>query len=138
MYILDLSDILFFVKSIKQPSDNFNILHYVSFSHGNTRCSSNNKLCDVYTPNNTICSSQFVRFPRLWNSLPPIDIFINQTMLSKLSFTITYGIILILTLISLIPVHFIIFALAPAVISKPTIATNFNITQLHSRLVQID
>ena len=72
----------------------------------------------TFTPHTTQYAAHtvyFVRFPRLWNSLPPIDIFINYAMLSNLSFTITYGIILILTSISLIPVHFIIFALAPAV-----------------------
>ena len=37
MYLLDLSDVLFFIKSIKLPSDNFNILciHFVSFSSSN-------------------------------------------------------------------------------------------------------
>ena len=44
MYLLDLSDVLFFIKSIKLPYDNFNILHFVSFSSSNTRSSSHNKL----------------------------------------------------------------------------------------------
>ena len=39
MNMLDLS-LLFIVKSINQPSDNFNILHYVSFSRENARSSS--------------------------------------------------------------------------------------------------
>ena len=77
MYLLDLSDVLFFIKSIKLPSDNFNILHFVSFSSSNTRPSSHNKLNHNYSRTNKIRNSYFVRLPRLWNSLPPIDL--NQS-----------------------------------------------------------
>ena len=39
MYQFDYYDILFFVKHIKHPTDSFNILNYVSFSHSSTRSS---------------------------------------------------------------------------------------------------
>ena len=33
MYIYEIADILFFIKSIKHPSDKFDILNYVSFTN---------------------------------------------------------------------------------------------------------
>jgi len=49
IYMLDFSDLLFFAKFIKQPSDNFSILQ-ISFICSNTRSSSNNKLRHIYSP----------------------------------------------------------------------------------------
>ena len=37
MYIYDLNDIMFFINSVKSPSDRFNILDYVEFTSGTTR-----------------------------------------------------------------------------------------------------
>ena len=88
MYLLDLSDVLFFIKSIKLPSDNFNILHFVSFSSSNTRSSSHNKLNHKYSRSNKIRNSYFVRLPRLWNSLPPIDL--NQSFSSIKTYIYNY------------------------------------------------
>ena len=39
MYIYEISDILFFIKLLKTPTDKFNILNYVSFNTGSTRSS---------------------------------------------------------------------------------------------------
>jgi len=86
MYMIDFSDLMFFVKSIKQPSDNFSILHHVSFGCSNTRSSS--KLSHIYSPNNTINSSYFVKHPRLWNSLPSIDF--NQSFNTTKTFIYNY------------------------------------------------
>ena len=36
MYIYDLTDIIFFIKSIKFPSEKFNILDYVEFGSGHS------------------------------------------------------------------------------------------------------
>ena len=88
MYLLDLSDVLFFIKSIKLPSDNFNILHFVSFSSSNTRSSSHNKLNHHYSRTNKIRNSYFVRLPRLWNSLPPVDL--NQSFSSIKTYIYNY------------------------------------------------
>ena len=107
MYLLDLSDVLFFIKSIKLPSDNFNILHFVSFSSSNTRSSSHNKLNHKYSRSNKIRYSYFVRLPRLWNSLPPIDL--NQSFSSIKTYI--YRNILKLILTSSILAHFTIHVL---------------------------
>jgi len=37
MYAYEIADILFFIKSLKQPSDKFNVLNYIDFTTGTTR-----------------------------------------------------------------------------------------------------
>ena len=37
MYLFELADIMFFIKSVKYPSDKFNILDYVEFNTSSTR-----------------------------------------------------------------------------------------------------
>ena len=44
MYYYELQDVMFLVKSLKSPADNFNIHRYVTFARGNTRSASNQKL----------------------------------------------------------------------------------------------
>ena len=44
MYWLELVDIMFLVKSIKEPDNAFNILEFISFSTSNTCSGTNNKL----------------------------------------------------------------------------------------------
>lgn len=81
MYNLELNDISFFLRCLKDPPLNFNILDYVKFSSGNTRSTSFNKLCHQYTKNNTIRFSYFYRLPGLWNRLPPLDLNLSLTTL---------------------------------------------------------
>ena len=74
MYIFEISDMLFFIKNLKNPMNNFKINTYISFSAGNTRsygvklrwlqCIFTNKKCHFY----------FNRIGHLWNSLPIIDL----------------------------------------------------------------
>ena len=71
--VMELNDILFFLKSLRSPTSAFDILDYVSFCSSNTRSSSSHKL------NHSRCSSTlsshfyFKRLPRLWNCLPVFD-----------------------------------------------------------------
>ncbi len=44
MYYLQLLDLLFFVKCLKNPSDSYNVFNHVTFHSGSTRSSSNRKL----------------------------------------------------------------------------------------------
>ena len=74
MYILDLYDLLFFIKALKQPQDHFNIHHHVSFSTNSTRSASTNKLNHIHTNNNYSRNFYFSRLPRIWNKLPFIDL----------------------------------------------------------------
>ena len=75
MMILEINDILFFIKSLKEPSEYFDISRYVSFSSGPTRLSSHLKLRHASAAtNNSSRNFYFNRLPRLWNSLPLLDI----------------------------------------------------------------
>jgi len=73
MYVYEIADILFFIKSLKQPSDKFNVLNHVDFTTGTTR-SSGIKLYPKTASTNYIMNSYFYHLPRLWNSLPIIDL----------------------------------------------------------------
>ena len=85
MMELELADIIFFVKSIKAPSDHFNIFDFVQFSSLHTRSSSNLKLKHSLSSNKFERNSYFNRIPRLWNSLPSVDINLPlSTIKSKL------------------------------------------------------
>ena len=75
MMILEINDVLFFVKSLKEPTDHFDISRFVTFCSGCTRLASNLKLKhSLVTTNNSTRNFYFNRLPRLWNSLPLIDI----------------------------------------------------------------
>ena len=75
MYIYDLSDILFFfIKSVKFPSETFKFVEFIS---GPTR-SAGYKLRHMIAFKNSVMNSYFYRIPRLWNSLPLLDL--SQTL----------------------------------------------------------
>lgn len=73
MMLYELNDIMFFIKNVKEPSDSFDILKYVTFNSSTTR-SSKHKLAH----SRSCCNSQrhfyFTRLIRLWNTLPIIDL----------------------------------------------------------------
>ena len=62
MYWLEIQDIMFLVKCLKEPSDNFNIFSYVSFSSGTTRSAASRKLIHKFTK---FCSSRHFYFSRI-------------------------------------------------------------------------
>ena len=70
----ELQDILFLVKCLKHPPDNFNILDYISFTTTTTRSSSRNNLAVKYRRTNAGRHFYFNRIVRLWNSLPQINL----------------------------------------------------------------
>ena len=74
MYLFELQDILFTVKSLKYPTKGFNILRYISFSSSYTRSSSSLKRKHPSHSNNSIRHLFFHRLPRLWNAIPIIDL----------------------------------------------------------------
>ena len=75
--IYELNDLCFFVKSIKQPATSFDIRNYVTFSCNNTRSGTHLKLVQPLVLNNRHRHFYiyFNRIARLWNSLPPLDIY---------------------------------------------------------------
>ena len=73
MYIYDLADIMFFIKSMKLLSEKFNIFDHVKFTSGPTR-SAGLKLRHNIASTNSVMNSYFYRIPRLWNSIPITDL----------------------------------------------------------------
>ena len=73
MYLFELSDITFFIKSVKYPSDKFNNLDYAEFNTSSTR-SAKQKLRHKKANINLIMNPYFYSLPRLWNSLHILDL----------------------------------------------------------------
>ena len=74
--MLELSDLCFFVKSLKlheSPNQSFNIFDHVFFSHNNTRSGTFNKLVQPPIKHNRDKQFYFKRLPHLWNALPPMS-----------------------------------------------------------------
>ena len=92
MMFFELNDIIFFIRSIKNPTSSFNIKDYITVSTSNTRSSCALKLKHSYHPTNHTSHFYFNRIPRLWNSLPIIDISksINSIKLHLKHFLLQY------------------------------------------------
>ena len=74
MMEFEIADVLFFVKSLKFPSHHFNVQDFVEFCYAPTRSSTNYKLRHSLRKSNVQSNHYFNRIPRLWNSLPPLDL----------------------------------------------------------------
>ena len=81
--IFELNDIMFFIRSIKNPTASFNVLDYVSFCSSSTRSSSHRKLIQQRARSNKHRHHYFLRLPRLWNALPPFDLSLSISSLSS-------------------------------------------------------
>ena len=71
---LELQDIIFFLKCLRSPPDNFCILDYVSFSTTNTRSSIKRKLVFHYKRTSVGRHYYFHHLVRLWNALPEVNL----------------------------------------------------------------
>ena len=74
MYIFELADIMFFIKSLKIPTSNCNIVDYVTFSSSTTNSSYGSKLIHKFLSTNKVRSFYFNRLTWLWNALPVINL----------------------------------------------------------------
>ena len=81
MYWLELQDILYLFRCFKDPSDNFFIQNLVSIVHLNTRSTARNKLRIKLSKTSHSQHVYFNRVPRLWNSLPPLDLALSYNTL---------------------------------------------------------
>ena len=73
MMVYEVNDLSFCLKSLQSPSLSFNILDYISFSSSSTR-SFGKKLRHHFPHTNKSRHFYFSRLPRLWNSLPFVDL----------------------------------------------------------------
>ena len=74
MMVFEMMDIQFFVSCLKHPSSHFNILQYVTFTTSSTRSSGCGKLEHYLPKTNKERHFYFHRLPRLWNSIPVVNI----------------------------------------------------------------
>ena len=80
MYVFEITDIIFLVKSFKFPSASFNINNYVSFSTGTTTRSSGVKLIHNSSSTNKQRNHYFIRICRLWNVIPIINLNLSVSI----------------------------------------------------------
>ena len=74
MMQLEINDLMFFTKNLKDPMSTFNVRQFVQFCSSNTRSSTFLKLKQSNAKLNCVRHFYFNRLPRLWNSLPHIDL----------------------------------------------------------------
>jgi len=65
MYLYELNDLMFLVKSLKTPTDSFNISHYVHFASNATRSGTSSKLVHKKPSSSTHQHFFFTRIVRL-------------------------------------------------------------------------
>ena len=78
MYIYELHDILFFIKSLKEPLHAFQITNCIKFCKTSTRSAVHSKLIQNKHNSNLPHRFYFNHFPRLWNTLPPLDLTLSD------------------------------------------------------------
>ena len=83
MYLFELHDILFTIKSLKSPTIQFNITNYINFNPANTRSGASNKLIPTHHLNNLAHHSYFHHLPSLWNAMPVIDLNMSFALLKS-------------------------------------------------------
>ena len=85
MMEFEVYDIMFFIRCLKDSSssDSFSVLSFIRFSRGTTRASSHLKMIHSLSRTNSASHFYFNRLPRLWNSLPPIDITLSLSAIKK-------------------------------------------------------
>ena len=84
MMQLELYDILFFIRCLKEPGDSnaFSIQSYVNFSNTNTRSCTHHKLKHSLSKSYATGHFYFNRVPRLWNSLPYLNLDLSLLTIS--------------------------------------------------------
>ena len=84
MYIYELNDLMFLVKSLKTQTDNFDIKNFITFNTNSTRSGSHLKLCHPRIVSTAHHHFYFNRIVRLESSSCNKHIWtLNQLMLSK-------------------------------------------------------
>ena len=74
MYIYELNDLIFFVKSLQSPHLYFDVRQFIQFASNNTRSATAHKLVQCQSHTSLHHHFYFTRIVRLWNYLPVIDI----------------------------------------------------------------
>ena len=89
MYYFELNDLLFFIPNLQNPPMNFSMLSYVSFSSASTQSAAHGKLTHAKFSSKLNHFHYFNHLPRLWNSLPSINLSESfPAIKSKIKFTL--------------------------------------------------
>ena len=83
MYVYELNDLMFLVKSLKFPNDNFDITDHITFASNSTRSASFRKLVHSKTSNTTQHHFYFNRISRLYNYLPVINLSLSTNIIKQ-------------------------------------------------------
>ena len=84
MYWYDLQDLLFLIKCMKNPPDNFSLVpEFISFTSTNTRSGHHCRLQYHYRRTSPARHFYFNRVVKLWNTLPPINIALSYTSIKR-------------------------------------------------------
>ena len=81
-YILHLNDVMFFIKNLN-CHDGFNVNNHIKFVTGNTHSALSNKLQQTRSTNIISKNFYFIRLPRIWNTLPIIDLNDHPTRIKN-------------------------------------------------------
>ena len=131
---LELQDIFFFVRSLKQSRlqcSSFDILQYISFSTNPTRSGSHRKLIQPIVKTTRHKNFYFSRLPLLWTSLPPIDLNSSYDTIKRKT---SFGSPLFITSTAKFHVHTISAVHAANVLLFPS--RTFKLSNKHVQVLQ--
>ena len=82
-YVFELNDLMFFVKSLKPPTDHFNIYQHVHFTKNSTKSGASSKLVDRKPASSTHQHFYFNKIVRLWNHMPTVDLSVSTNLIKN-------------------------------------------------------
>jgi len=77
------NDLMFFIKSLKFPTDNFNVSQYISFTNSNARSGDHLKLVHPRSTSALHHHFYFNCIARLWNYLPVLNLTLPAHITKK-------------------------------------------------------
>ena len=77
MFVFELQDLMFLIKSLKSPTDNFNINNYITFASGTTRSRAHHKLVHLRTSTTIQRHFYFNKIVRFYNHFPVFDLSLS-------------------------------------------------------------
>ena len=83
MMQLELNDMMFLLRCLKEPTEAFRVSSYVNFCSTSTRSSSYLKIQHTMSRTNTTRHFYFNRIPRLWNSFPAINLDLSSPSIKR-------------------------------------------------------
>ena len=83
MYVYELNDLMFLIKSLKSPTDNFNIRNHIAFVSNSTRSGVHQKLVHPKSSSAVHHHFYFNRIVRLYNYLPVINLSLPTNVIKQ-------------------------------------------------------